>query len=178
MWHTPKRPFSDGLGGNICFFWYTFLFSGVQLVGQLDTLLVFFNVFAANSTHIYCVPLLQNNLFVHSNANIIISGETAVSPFYFFALLIEFLKPQAKVQDSNNSFRSTREGWWFHAPSIISCSFRWISFKTAAKIQIIPQWGMNSIIFIPHWGILHIVINKWVHAKLRKKTQVWHELNL
>ena len=165
------------------------MLSGVQLVGQLDTLLVFFNVFAANSTHIYCVPLLQNNLFVHSNANIIISGETAVSPFYFFALLIELLKPQAKVQDSNNSFRSTREGWWFHAPSIISCSFRWISFKTAAKIQIIPQWGMNSfekfpqwgmnlIIFIPHWGILHIVINKWVHAKLRKKTQVWHELNL
>ena len=43
----PKQPFSDGLGGgNICFFWYTFLFSGVQLMGQLDTLLVFFNVFA------------------------------------------------------------------------------------------------------------------------------------
>ena len=60
-------------------------------MGQLDTLLVFFNVFAANSTHIYCVPLLQNNLFVHSNANIIISGETAVSPFCFLALLIEFL---------------------------------------------------------------------------------------
>ena len=27
---------------------------------------------------------LRNNLFVHSNANIIISGETAVSPFYLF----------------------------------------------------------------------------------------------
>ena len=28
----PKQPFSDGLGGNICFFWYIFLLSGVQLV--------------------------------------------------------------------------------------------------------------------------------------------------
>ena len=111
LYDTPQNGRSrTGWGGNICFFWCKFLLLGVQLVGQLDTLLVFFNVFAANSTHIYCVPLLRNNLFVHSNANIIISGETAVSPFYFFALLIEFLKPQAKVQDSNNSFRSTREG--------------------------------------------------------------------
>ena len=97
-------------GGNFCFFRYDFLVFGVYFMGECDTLFVFFNVFAANSTHIYCVPLLRNNLFVHSNANIIISGETAVSPFYFFALLIEFLKPHAKVQDSNNSFRSTREG--------------------------------------------------------------------
>lgn len=97
-------------GGNFCFFRYDFLVLGVYFMGECDTLLVFFNVFAANSTHIYCVPLLRNNLFVHNNANIIISGETAVSPFYFFALLIELLKPQAKVQNSNNSFRSTREG--------------------------------------------------------------------
>ena len=72
------------------------------------------------------------------------------------------LKPHAKVQDSNNSCRSTREGWWFHAPPIISCSFRWISFKTAAKIQIIPQWGMNSFEKFPHWGInLIIFIPHW-----------------
>ena len=30
----PKQPFSDGLGGNICFFWYAFLVLGVQLVGN------------------------------------------------------------------------------------------------------------------------------------------------
>ena len=34
----------------------------------------------------------STNLFVYSNANIIISGETAVSPFCFFALPIEFLE--------------------------------------------------------------------------------------
>ena len=47
LYDTPQNGRSrTGWGGNICFFWYTFLFSGVQLVGQLDTLLVFFNVFA------------------------------------------------------------------------------------------------------------------------------------
>ena len=40
------RVLFESGGGNICFFWYEFLLSGVQLVGQLDTLLVFFNVFA------------------------------------------------------------------------------------------------------------------------------------
>ena len=44
--HPKTAVLGRAGGGNICFFWYTFLFSGVQLVGQLDTLLVFFNVFA------------------------------------------------------------------------------------------------------------------------------------
>ena len=97
------------------------------------------------------------------------------------------LKPHAKAQDSNNSFRSTREGWWFHAPSIISCSFRWISFKTAAKIQIIPQWGMNSfekfpqwgmnlIIFIPHWGIFTHIMAKFAWNDHRKTQQITPEI--
>ena len=46
MIHPKTAVLGRAGGGNICFFWYTFLFSGVQLVGQLDTLLVFFNVFA------------------------------------------------------------------------------------------------------------------------------------